>query len=356
METKRLHLWAGLAAAAILLARPAAGDEAKPASLFDDVVVAKGEGVEVRRAQLDDAFIAYKANLAARGQNIPEGRRLTAEAELLDRLIISQLLVRKATTADKAKAAEKATTFLEESRKGAGSDEAFQRQLRVLGMSAPQFTNRIVEQAIAEELLGRELRSKILISPEQIRHFWETNDAVFRQPEMARASHILIYTRDLRTRQELPDEQKKAKLDKAEKALARARKGEDFTKLVEEFSEDPMVKENKGEYRFTRAKDDPRRAMVAEFEVAAFALKPGEISRLVKTEYGYHIIKLHEIIPAHKTPLLEVNDKIKENLTNQELERQLPDYFGKLKTEAKVEILDERLKEALAQALKEGRK
>jgi parvulin-like peptidyl-prolyl isomerase len=344
-----------LAVGALLTASPAPGAAAASASLFNDVV-ARGQGVEVRRGQMDEAFVAFKANLTARGQNIAEDKRLGAEAQLLDRLIVSQILVNKATAADKAKGTEKAAKFLEETERAAGSPEAFMRQLRALGISAPMFTNRVVEQAIAEELLNREIKSKIIVTPDRIREFYETNDAAFRQPEMARASHILVYTRDLRTRMELSDDQKKAKFEKAEKALARARKGEDFGKLVEELSEDPMVKENKGEYKFARAKDDPRRAMVPEFEAVAFALRPGEISHLVKTEYGFHIIKLHEMIPARKTPLNEVNDKIKDLLAGQEMERQLPEYFAKLKKEANVEVLDQRLKEALEEAAKNARK
>lgn len=327
---------------------------AHAAGLFDDVVVAKGKGVEVRRGQLDDAFIAYKANLAARGQNIPEEKRLSSEAQLLDRLVVAQILFNKASPADKAKAKDKAARLLEDARRNASSDEAFQRQLRALGMSGPQFTNRVTEQAVGEEVLSREVKSKITITPEQIKAFYETNDALFRQPEMARASHILISTRDLSTRLELPDEQKRAKREKAEKILARARKGEDFTKLAEEVSEDPSVRENKGEYRFTRAKDDPRRAMVPEFEAAAFGLRPGEISGLVMTEYGYHIIKLLEITPAKKTPLTELTDKLREHLMNFETEKQLPAYFAKLKKEAEVEVRDQKLAEALAQMQKEA--
>jgi foldase protein PrsA len=351
-----VSLLAGLVAAACLFSSPARGAQTSTSPLFNDVVLARGQGVEVRRGQLDDAFIAFRANLSARGQNLPEEKRLPAEAQLLDRLVISQVLSNKATSADKAKAAEKATKFLDDSFRQAGSSEAFVRQIKVMGITPQQLTNRIVEQAIAEELIGREIRSKILISPEQIQQYYETNDAAFHQPETARASHILIFTRDVRTRLELPDDQKKAKLEKAEKALARARKGEDFTKLVVEYSEDPMVKENKGEYNFTRAKDDPRRAMVPECESVLFSLRPGEISNLVKPEYGFQIIKLHEITPSRKVPLAEVRDRVKDLLTNQELDGRLPAYFAKLKAEASVEILDERLKEVLAKLEQETKK
>ncbi len=348
----RIPLLAAATLAACVISGSAGGAEAS-SSLFADPVLAKGQGVEIKRSRLDDAFVAYKASLAMRGQNIPEDKRTLIEAQLLERLVVGQLMVDKATAADRAKAQEKAAKFLEESRKSAGSEEALFRNFRALGISPQQLTNRVVEQAISEELLGRELRSKITLPAEQVQQFYETNDAAFRQPEMARAAQILFFTRDPRTRQELPDDAKAAKREKGEKVLARARKGEDFTKLIEECSEDPLVKESKGEFVFTRAKDDPRRAMVPEIEVAAFALRPGGISDLIRTEYGFHILKLIEITPAKKVPFAEVSERIREGLTTQELERQLPDYFAKLKKDAGVEILDEKLKAALAQALKE---
>jgi peptidyl-prolyl cis-trans isomerase C len=342
----------GAAGVACAVTWSAAGADAST-SLFADPVLAKGQGVEVRRSRLEDAFVAYKGSLAMRGQTIPEDKRTLTEAQLLDRLIVGQLMVGKATAADRVKAEEKAAKFLEESRKSAGSEEALFRNFRALGITPQQLTNRVLEQAISEELLGRELKSKITIPSERVQQVYDTNDAAFRQPETVRAAQIMVFTRDPRTRLELPDDLKKAKREKAEKALARARKGEDFTKLVEEFSEDPLTKENKGEIAFVRAKDDPMRAMVPELEVAAFALKPGSISDVIKTEFGFHILKLLEITPARKVPYTEVSDRIRELLTTQELEKQLPDYFAKLKKEAGVEILDDKLREALAQAQKE---
>ena len=342
--------------AAATLACSADGAAIPTASLFNDVILARGQGFEVHRTQLEDAFIAYKANMAARGQTLPEDRRDITEAQLLERMILSEIMVGRATVADKTKAREKIGRFLEESVRAAGGEEGYLRQLRVLGLTPQQFTNRITEQAISEELLAREIRGKIIMTPDRIERFYTTNDAAFRQPQMARASHIMIYTRDPSTRLELGESQRQAKQAKAEKALARARQGEDFAKLIAEISEDPNVKENKGEYLFARAKDDPRRAMLPEFEAAAFALRPGQISDLVKSEYGYHIIKVLEFTPAHKTPLAEVSDKIRDALTAQEAEGQMPAYFDKLKKAANVVILDERLAGLVAKLPKEGLK
>ena len=316
-------------------------------------VLAKGKGVEIRRSQLDDAFVAYRANLAARGQTLAENKREGAEAQLLDRMIVTQLLVNNSTAADKENAKTNAVKFFNESRKSAQTDEEFSRHLRSLGLTLAQFTNRVLEQAVSEEVIIREVKSKITIPEAEVKKFWETNDEAFKQPELARASHILIATKDFKTGQTMTEEEKKAQKAKAEAVLARAKKGEDFTGLVATFSEDPAAKENKGEYKFARAKDDPRRAMVPEFEKAAFALQPKGISDLVTTEYGYHIIMLHERIPAKKVDFADAQERIKDFLLQAALDKAMPVYFAKVKLAANVEIQDEKLKAALEKAEKD---
>ena len=328
-----------------------------PAFAADDFavgpVIAKGTGLEIRRSQLDDAFVAFRANLAARGQTIAEAKRDTAEAQLLDRIIITQLLVNRATAADRESAKTNAAKFFDDSRKMADSEADFARHLKSLGMTMAQFTNRVMDQAISEVVIDRELKSGITVPEDAVKRFYETNDAAFKNPELARATHILFATKDLKTGLPLNAEEKAAKKAKAEAVLDRARHGEDFTTLAVTFSEDPSVKENKGEYKFARAKDDPRRAMVPEFEAAAFSLKTNQISDLVLTDYGWHIIKLHEIIPAKKTDFAEVKEKIRDHLMQRELEKQMPGYFAQVKKEAKVEILDEKLRDNIERAEKE---
>lgn len=316
-------------------------------------VIAKGRGLEIRRSQLDDAFVAFRANLAARGQAMAENKREAAEVQLLDRMIVTQLLVNKATEADKINARTNTVKFLADSRRMANTDDDFVRHLKSLGMTQAQFTNRVTEQAISEEVIVREVKSKITIAEADMKRFWETNDAAFRQPELARARHILFATKNLTTDLPLSEEEKKVKKAKAEAVLDRARKGEDFLELALAFSEDPGAKENKAEYRFARAKDDPRRAMVPEFENMAFSMKTNEISDIVTTSFGYHIIKLLELIPPQKTPYEDAKERIREYLMQTVLEKKLPEYFATLKKEAGVEILDEKLNAAMAKAEKD---
>jgi len=366
----------GTLLALLLLVGPAMGQQVNPANLlFDDPVLARGQGFEIKTSQLEATYLIFKATLAARGQPFPESQRTLREAQMLDHLIVSQLLGSRATETDKARAAERVDRMIEESRKS-NAEEAFLRQLKAFGFTRDQHEKRILEQAISEAVLDREIRSGITIPDAQVEEYYQTGtDAVVKIlreelnrlandpdttldqltglqqriediqkanlaplliPEKVRVSHILLATRDLATEEELPANQQKAKLDQAEKLLARARAGEDFAKLVAEYSEDRNVKQTQGEYTVTRNSN-----FVPEFKAAAFALAgQNQISDIVVTIFGYHIIKLHERIPGQKIELEKVAGEIRNGLRDQEMKRLLPDYFARLKKEAGVEILE----------------
>ena len=324
--------------------KPAAAEPPpKPAvkanDLFPPTVLARGKGFEVNDRQLDDAFLNFRTAAASRGQPpIPEDKRLETEKKLLDRLIVVQVLARKATAADKSKGQATAEKMIAEFRKQAGSEDGFRRQIAALGMTADSFVTQFTERAIVEEVVNREVRDPIPVTPQQVRKFYDENPKRFEQPENVRAAHILLAIRDLATNAELPPDKQKAQRDLAEALLKRARAGEDFGKLAKDFSQDPGSKERGGEYVFTRGQ------MAMEFETAAFGMRPGQISDLVTTKYGFHIVKVLERNAAKTIEFDKVKDRIRENLQQEEADKQLPAYLEKIKKEAGVEILAERYK------------
>ncbi|WP_027360266.1 SurA N-terminal domain-containing protein [Desulforegula conservatrix] len=149
-------------------------------------------------------------------------------------------------------------------------------------------------------------KSKVAVTDEDINNTYNDNIEDFRIEQKAKARHILVKVDEKADAAKI-DEAKK----KAEGILAELKAGGDFAKLADKYTEDPSGKNKGGDLgEFTKNK------MVKPFSDAAFALKPGEISDLVKTNFGWHIIKLESLSPEHKQ-LSEVKDEIKERIINE---------------------------------------
>lgn len=309
----------------------------KMIELFGDPVIAKGSGFEIKRSQLDSAMISLKAGAAGAGQPLPPD----ADQRVLKNLITMNVLLSKANDADKAKGKELFTQAVERMKTNSRlSDEEFNerlnRQFKAQAMTRAEWEKQGTEQSIIQAMVEREL--KVEVTEAQVKKYYEENSARFEQPEMVRASHVLIATQDMKSNTEYSAEKKAEKKKLAEDIRKRAKAGEDFAKLAKEYSEDPGSKDNGGEYTF------PRGQMVPEFETAAFALGTNEVSEVVTTQFGYHIIKLNEKLPAKKVELAKVEKDLKDALKQQEIQKLLPDYLDKAMAAAKVEILDEKLK------------
>ncbi|MCJ7508064.1 MAG: peptidylprolyl isomerase [candidate division Zixibacteria bacterium] len=165
------------------------------------------------------------------------------------------------------------------------SEEEFQAQLQKEGLTEKELRKRykkaINDQLLRDKLLSSKI-SKISVSNKEVRDFYYNyQDSIPEQPEGVRLGHILI---PIKTGPETIDQLKK----KAQSILEMARKGEDFSELAKKYSDDPSSAQG-GELGYFRKGD-----MVPSFEKATFALKVGEISDVVETQFGFHIIKLED--------------------------------------------------------------
>jgi len=351
--------------------------------LFEDRIVARGKGVEIRQGRLEETFIHHKANLASRGKSIPEGQRSLREAQLLDRLVVTQLLMNRASDADKEKARELATKFMEETKKLASTEDSFYRQLKAMGLSADAYKKIVQEQALAEAVMERELKTTITVSDADVEQFYNTGadslvkimqgelERLVKDPqstpaqlaavkeqidrlrnanldrltteETVKVAHIFVPTRNRETGEMDSDAEIKRKRQQLETALKRAKAREDFSKLINEFSQDPNLAQTKGEYVVARAD-----RFTAEFKGAAFSLTNGQISEIVSTPLGFHIIKQLERNPGRKLEFAKVSKDIKEHLVQQAYQQAMPAYFARLKKEAAVEVLDAKYKLSIA--------
>jgi peptidyl-prolyl cis-trans isomerase C len=339
IKSSFLVAWLALIALAtrvLSAAEPAATNAASsaPSAAANDELVAKGKALKITRGQLNKEVARAIAQIVMTRRVVAEETNRIPRT-ILAQLINVQLIEAKATDADKAAAKEKAQKQFAEAKSKAGSEEAFERQLKRLGATPSELLAKWTEAFTADTVVRREI--KATVTDQDTRKFYDENPTQFDAPERLRASHILFATHNATTGAPLPPDQQAAKLKQAEAVLKRAKAGEDFGKLAREFSDDTVSKDKGGEYTFAQGE------MVKEVENAARALRPGEISDIVLSPYGYHIIKLIEKIPAHRIQYADAATDIKNGLTDDAIRKQFPEYIAKLRKEAGVEILDERL-------------
>jgi len=285
----------------------------------DSRILARGKGVEVTQAELDDAFINLRGAMAAQGRPFPEQQRAVFEKQLLEKLALTKLLMSKATDADKTKAKEKVSKILNEEKARAKSDARFEAQIRAAGLSPATFEAQLLERATCEEVMDRELRPQLGVTPEKVREFYDKNAADFRQPERLRLLQIVLSLRG-QGGNAITEAEKLEKKNLAAQLAERAKKGEDFGNLVKQYSDDPVGRDRGGEYVFPVGK------MVPEFEVAVAGLGKGEISGAISTPYAFHVVKIIERLPGEQTPFDKLSEQIKLRLELEATQAKLPEF------------------------------
>jgi peptidyl-prolyl cis-trans isomerase D len=154
--------------------------------------------------------------------------------------------------------------------------------------------------------------AQIQITDERLAQYYEDHKEEFRQDEQVRARHILFKV----AQQAAAAEEAKVRAE-AEAALQRIQAGEDFAEVARQTSQDPASAQQGGDLGFFA-----RGAMVKSFEDVAFALRPGEVSDPVRTEFGYHLIKVEEVQEAGYRPLEAVRDELRARLSGEEARQQ----------------------------------
>ena len=336
VKASKIFCWCLVAAAAFcsqpVWAQPSALRSNNLSDLFSDVIVAKGKGFEINQSELDKAIITTKANRVSRGNPVPAYLNDEIEAQILDKLITTKILLLKASKEQKRNGEQNAKSFLVDLIQQYPSEEAFERQLVSTGMELKYFKDQIIEQAIVKEVIDADLKAGYIVPDEKSREYYETNKEVFAIPERTELRNIYIPLRSTLTGEPLPLGEQAKRLAKAEEAQKKAASGADFIKLVETYSEDVVTKEKKGEVTIAKGSNNPT------LEDAVFALQTGQVSSVIKTGTGYHIVKLIKKLPKEYQPFSEVADRIKVQLEAEYVQGLLPGYLKKLKEEANIEI------------------
>lgn len=202
-------------------------------------------------------------------------------------------------------------------KKGVDKTKKIQRQLEI-----------IKNEFLAKAYVQSEIVAKVKLTDKDVEKYYKEHKQEFEKPETITARHILIAIKP-----DAKDSEKQDARKKAEGLLERIKKGEDFAKLASEYSEDPGSKTRGGDLGTF-----PRKTMVEEFEKAAFALKPGEVSGVVETQFGYHLIKVDEKKTPETPPFDSIKEEVKAKATQTAAQEKLAAFLNKARSAAQVEV------------------
>jgi peptidyl-prolyl cis-trans isomerase C len=313
---------------AVVLPVPGRGEEAKPAgkeatprkkSSPSDPVARVGKQT-ITRGELDRAVATLSAQ-----KRVPEGTfevRKRTERLVLDQLIAAELLYQEGMKNPPKNLDRRVKDKLAENR------ARFKTTIKESKLSDRELVEVTRKNIVINDYVEKKLAATIKVSDDEVKRFFEVNRDKLDKGVQLRASHILSGV----PAKASAKEKQKAR-DKATALLKRVRGGEDFARLARENSSCPS-KTQGGDLGYF-GKDD----MAPPFEKAAFALKPGEVSGVVESEYGFHIIKLTDRKEAKPLRLDDVRDKIREFIRSEKKQGAITAQLDKLKGHGRVEML-----------------
>ena len=304
----------------------AAEAPAKPVPAVLPDVVARVNGEDIKRPEFENAIKGLEGRA---GGPVPPDQRDRVFRSVLDDLIAYRLVVQEVKSKKVTVPDAEVDAQLAQIRSQFQSEEQFKQALAAQKMTVEAVREQARLEISVEKFLQSEVASKVIIAPAAVADFYQKNPDKFQEGARVRASHILISAAqeaDAATRQ-----QAKAK---AEAVLKDVKAGKDFAALAKANSQDPGSAINGGDLGFFQ-----RGQMVPPFEQAAFALKPGEVSGLVETPFGYHIIKVAEKMDARLVPLDEARPQIEQYLTGQGRQEETREFVNALKSKAKIDVL-----------------
>lgn len=291
-----------------------------------DRIIAKVNEKVITQSEVEER--AYLKMMALQKQNVqplPSMEKLMY-AEL-ERLIEERLLIDVGQKLGMKVDEDSVTKAIEEIKRNNGlKDGDLEKMLQEESKSMEEYRKKIHDQILLSRVVGYEVRKRVSISNEEIEKFYSQHQKDYWVSERLKLRHILFLIED-----GMFSNDRQIKTQKAQEALQKIRSGEDFMAVAKQYSEDISASTGGDLGEIERGK------MVPEFEKAAFQLKEGEVSGLVETPYGLHIIKVDKIIPGHTLSLDKVRNQIQAHLSNERLKVEYEAYMLRLKENAFIE-------------------
>jgi len=313
---------AGLILFIMLFAFTATAQE-KDAVTPNAVVV---NGVLIDQVEIDREFAEVEKQALAKGQKIPDDKMDQIRNSIIDNFINEELLVQDSKSHGiKVEPSEVEVAFAD-IQKRFNDTAALEKALAESNITVDELKVKIKRGIAAKKLIDGQVITTIVVPETENRAFYDEHPEYFKNAEQVKASHILIKC-DPKAEASVKDGAKR-KIKDIQKKLA---DGESFSELAKQFSEGPS-KNQGGDLGFFE-----REKMVKPFADAAFALQTGEISDIVETDFGFHLIKVTNKKAASTEEYEIVKEKINSHLKRGKIQEAIGNYIVNLREKATIE-------------------
>ena len=335
--------------ATILATRPAVGED-KPASSTPPAPMSTGQMVaaaaasapthnpvevvarigsrEIKRKELDLAVQTVETRFAQGGRSFPQQQIPVLEHQIIDDMINRELILQEGLAHVPPDVDVKVQQQLDKVKSQLGGEEGLAKALQEAGVTPGEYAKRTRENMIIQETMRSLFDREIKVTPEEIKAYYDGNREKMKQPEAVRASHILIGMSP-----DASEETKATKRAQIETARSLIKGGDKFADVAQKFSEDRGSASNSGDLGFFT-----RGQMVPQFEAVAFSLRTNELSDVLTTQYGYHLLMVTDRKPEREATLDEVKGDIEKFLRSTKSAEVAQQHIKGLRDKTKVEV------------------
>lgn len=285
-------------------------------------VVATVNGQEIKKEDL----LAQIRGVQGPGSSTDQVNPTMAK-QVLEALIARSLLRQEAQAQGLTVTDEEVKQQIDQLRGQFPTPEAFSQALATEGMTEQDLGQKAKHEFLIQKFVETKIAPKVAVSDEAAKTFYDQNPERMKTPERLHLRHILVAV-DANAAAEA----KQTAKTKAEGVLAKVKAGEDFAALAKEHSDDPGSKPNGGDLSWVAQGNT-----VPPFEQAAWALKDGEVSAVVETRFGYHVIQRLASQPAGVVPFDQVKDRIRAFLQQRDTQHAVQAEVQALRAKGKVE-------------------
>jgi len=305
----------------MLQAAPAAA----PPSQNVNPVLMKVNGEPIYAAEVSMLLQQMGPAMGVQPGSAPNEEMINQAAQ---QLVQQKLLAQEARRQDIEPNAPRIDAFMDQMAQQAGGREALDASLKQGGLSVDSMRGMIEEMDLARQLVGEKIPAGIEVTDTELKEYHDANPEAFVEPPTVRTRHILFTVA-----QDADEAAVEAARSKAEAARARALEGEDFADLAKELSQGPSASRG-GDIGFA-----PADRLDAAYAEAAFALKVGEISKVVRSSFGFHVIKAEEKKEGGERSLDEASEQLRQFLKGQKAQQQVAELLKSLTEAADIDMV-----------------